>query len=57
MNNIKTKIKASNDEISINNFVQMYNCLKEINDKMKHKKYKDDLKELIQLIIDLFNIW
>ena len=52
MNNIKTKIKASNDEISINNFIYMYNCLKEINDKMKHKKYKDDLKELIQLIID-----
>ena len=52
MNNIKAIIKASNDEISINNFVQMYNCLKEINDKMKHKKYKDDLKELIQLIID-----
>jgi len=52
MNNIKAIIKASNDEISINNFVQMYNCLKEINDKSKHKKYKDDLKELIQLIID-----
>lgn len=52
MNNIKTIIKSSNDEISINNFVQMYNCLKEINDRMKHKKYKDDLKELIQLIID-----
>ena len=26
--------------------------LNEINDKGKHSKYKDDLKELIQLIID-----
>ena len=30
----------------------MYNCLKEINDKEKQKKYKDDFKDLIQLIID-----
>ena len=30
----------------------MYNCLKEINDKMMHKKFKYDWKELIQLIID-----
>ena len=30
----------------------MYNCLKAINEKEKYKKYKDDLKEIIQLIID-----
>ena len=52
MNNIKTIIKVSTDTISINNFIDMYNCLKEINDKEKHKKYKEDLKDLIQLIID-----
>jgi protein CLEC16A len=52
MNNIKTIIKTSTDTISINNFIDMYNCLKEINDKEKHKKYKEDLKDLIQLIID-----
>ena len=52
MNNIKAIIKASNDNISINNFIDMYNCLKEINDKEKHKKYKEDVKDLIQLIID-----
>ena len=52
MNNIKTILKVSNEEISINNFIDMYNCLKEINDKEKHKKYKEDVKDLIQLIID-----
>ena len=52
MNNIKEIIKASNESISINNFINMYNCLKEINDKQKHKKYIEDVKDLIQLIID-----
>ena len=52
MNGIKKIIKESTDNISINNFIDMYNCLKEINDKDKHKKYKEDLKDLIQLIID-----
>ena len=52
MNNIKSIIKSSNDNISINNFIDMYNCLKEINDKEKHKKFKEDVKDLIQLIID-----
>ena len=52
MNNIKTILKTSNDKISINNFIDMYNCLKEINNKEKHKKFKEDLKDLIQLIID-----
>ena len=52
MENIKEIIKSSNDNINIQNFISMYNVLKEINDKEKHKKYKDDLKELIQLIID-----
>ena len=52
MNNIKEIIKASNESISINNFINLYNCLKEINDKQKHKKYLEDVKDLIQLIID-----
>ena len=52
MNNIKAIIKSSTDKISINNFIDMYNCLKEINDKEKHKKYREDVKDLIQLIID-----
>ena len=52
MENIKEIIKNSNDNINIQNFISMYNVLKEINDKEKHKKYKEDLKELIQLIID-----
>ena len=52
MENIKEVIKNSNDSICIENFVAMFKVLKEINDKEKHKKYKEDLKELIQLIID-----
>ena len=52
MESIKDVIKNSNDNINIENFDSMYSVLKEINDKGKHKKYKDDLKELIQLIID-----
>ena len=52
MENIKEIIKSSNDNMNIQNFISMYNILKEINDKEKHKRYKDDLKELIQLIID-----
>ena len=52
MNNIKEVLKKSADKISIDNFLDMYNCLKEINDKEKQKKYKDDFKDLIQLIID-----
>ena len=52
MENIEEIIKNSNNEINIQNFISMYNVLKEINDKGKHKRYKDELKELIQLIID-----
>ena len=52
MENIEEIIKTSNDNINIQNFISMYNVLKEINDKEKHKKYKSELKELIQLIID-----
>ena len=52
MNDIKSLIKSSNDEITINNFISMYNVLKEINEKEKHKKYKEDVKDIIQLIID-----
>ena len=52
MNDIKKILKTSNDNISINNFIDMHNCLKEINDKQKHNKYKEDVKDLIQLIID-----
>ena len=52
MNNIKQIINSANEKITIDNFIQMYNCLKEINEKEKYKKYNEDLKELIPLIID-----
>ena len=52
MENIKSIIKSSNADINIQNFTLLYNCLKEINLKEKHKKYKDDLKDIIQLIFD-----
>ena len=52
MNNIKEVLKNSADNICLDNFTEMYNCLKEINDREKQKKYKEDFKELIQLIID-----
>ena len=52
MENIKSIIKSSNADINIQNFTSLYNCLKEINLKEKYKKYKDDLKDIIQLIID-----
>ena len=52
MEKIKEIIRNANDNMSIENFISMYNALKEINDKGKHKKYKEDLNELIQLIID-----
>ena len=49
MENIKSIIKSSNADINIQNFTSLYNCLKEINLKEKYKKYKDDLKDIIQL--------
>ena len=52
MENIKNLIKTSTSEISINNFILLYNSLKEINDKEKYKKHKDDIIEIIQLVID-----
>ena len=52
MNNINLVLKKAANKISIDNFLDMYNCLKEINDKEKQKKYKDYFKDLIQLIID-----
>ena len=52
MEKIKEIIRNSNDSMSIENFIAMYNVLKEINHKGKHKKYKEDLNDLIQLIID-----
>ena len=52
MENIKEVIRNSTNNINLQNFISMYTVLKEINDKGKHSKYKDELKELIQLIID-----
>ena len=52
MENIKAIIKSSNTDINIQNFTSLYNCLREINLKEKYKKYKDDLKDIIQLIVD-----
>ena len=52
MEKIKTILKSSNQNITIENFTSLYTCLQEINEKEKYKKYKDDLKDIIQLIID-----
>ena len=52
MKNIKEVVKSAGEKITIDNFIEMHNCLKEINDFEKQNKYKDDFKELIQLIID-----
>ena len=52
MNNIKEVLKTAAEKITIDNFIEMHNCLKEINDYEKQNKYRDEFKELIQLIID-----
>ena len=52
MNNIKSTLKKASDEINVDNLIEMYNCLKEINAKNKYNKYKDEMKDLIQLIMD-----
>ena len=52
MNNIKDVLKVAAEKICLDNFIEMHNCLKEINDREKQNKYKEDFKELIQLIID-----
>ena len=52
MKNIKEVVKSAGEKITIDNFIEMHNCLKEINDREKQYKYKDDFKDLIQLIID-----
>ena len=52
MENIRSILKASNENITIQNFTSLYTCLQEINQKEKYKKHKDDLKDIIQLIID-----
>ena len=52
MNNIKEVLKVAAEKICLDNFIEMHNCLKEINDREKQNKYKEDFKELIQLIID-----
>ena len=52
MEKIKTILKSSNQNITIENFTSLYTCLQEINQKEKYKKHKDDLKDIIQLIID-----
>ena len=52
MSKIKEVLKVAADKISLDNFIEMHNCLKEINDKEKQYRYKDDFKDLIQLIID-----
>ena len=52
MENIKSILKSSNQNITIQNFTSLYTCLQEINQKEKYKKHKDDLKDIIQLIID-----
>ena len=52
MNNIKQVIKNASEKITLDNMNEMFNCLKNINDKSKQNKCLEDLKELIQLIID-----
>ena len=52
MKNIKEVLKASSEEKNLDNFSEMYYCLKEINDKEKQTKYKEDITQLIQLIIE-----
>ena len=52
MSKIKEVLKVAANKISLDNFIEMHNCLKEINDKEKQYKYKDNFKDLIQLIID-----
>ena len=52
MDRIKEVIKSCTGNYSVENLIEIYNCFKENNDKEKQKKYKDDFKELIQLIID-----
>ena len=51
MDNIKELIKVSAQNLTLDNFIEMYYCLKEINDKEKQTKYKEDYIELIQLIM------
>ena len=51
MNNIKVLLTTAAKNITLENFIEMYNCFKEINDNEKHTKYKEEFKELIQLII------
>ena len=52
MSDIKSIIKSSNSEITLDNFTNLYTCFKEINQNHKYKKFKDELKDIIQLIID-----
>ena len=52
MNNIRQILNNASEEITIENFNEMYNCLKILNSKAKQNKNIDELKELIQLIID-----
>ena len=52
MENIKEFIKESTDKITLDNFIELHKYLKLMNNKEKAKKYKEDFKELIQLIIN-----
>ena len=53
MNNIRQILNNASEEITIENFNEMYNCLKILNSKAKQNKNIDELKELIQLIFKL----
>ena len=52
MENIKEIIKECTNKITLDNFIELHKYLKLMNNKEKIKKYKEDFKELIQLIIN-----
>lgn len=52
MEKIKEVIKESTDKITLDNFIELHKYLKLMNNKERKKKYKEDFKELIQLIIN-----
>ena len=52
MNNIKEVLKVSAEKKTLENFTEMYNCLKEINDKEKQIKYKEEIIQIIQYTIE-----
>ena len=52
MNDIKNILKEANKNISTKNLSAMIICLKEICIKQKYSKYKEEIKEIIQLMTD-----